>query len=257
MARPSRCRRICEKPKYCEFGPYGKGESPSIALTLDEYEAVRLIDLENKTQEQCAAQMDISRTTVMEIYSLARRKIADCIVNGKPMAIEGGNYRFCDGSARCYCQKSLCRNQKDTTNQSTTKEKKGTIMKIAVTYENGEVFQHFGHSRQFKLYEIENGQVVNSQIISAEGQGHGALAALLSTCKVSALICGGIGGGAQTALAQAGIEVYGGVKGNADEAARLFALGKLSYDPQVKCTHHQGEHSCAENKQGCQGSQEK
>ena len=92
------------------------------------------------------------------------------------------------------------------------KEKK----KIAVTYENGNVFQHFGHTEQFKIYEISDGKVENTQIVSTEGSGHGALAGMLSAMDVDTLICGGIGGGAQIALAQAGIQLYGGVSGNTD-----------------------------------------
>lgn len=83
--------------------------------------------------------------------------------------------------------------------------KEENIMRIAVTYENGEVFAHFGHTEQFKLYDVENGKVVSEQVVPTNGQGHGALAGFLSANKVDTLICGGIGGGAQMALAQAGI----------------------------------------------------
>ena len=83
-------------------------------------------------------------------------------------------------------------------------------MKIAVTYENGQVFQHFGHTEQFKLYEVEDGRVVSSQVVDTNGSGHGALAGFLREYGVDALICGGIGGGARNALAQAGIQLYPG-----------------------------------------------
>lgn len=124
-------------------------------------------------------------------------------------------------------------------------------MRIAVTYENGEVFQHFGHSSQFKIYTEDNGKIIASEVIDTNGSGHSALAGLLSALGVNALICGGIGGGAQMALAGAGISVYGGVTGNADKAAEDFAAGKLIYNPDAKCDHHDhgeghncGEHSC-------------
>ena len=96
-------------------------------------------------------------------------------------------------------------------------------MKIAVTYENGKIFQHFGHTGQFKLYNVEGGAIVSSQVIDTNGSGHGALAGLLAAQKVEVLICGGIGGGAQAALAQAGIRLFGGVQGDADQAAADFA----------------------------------
>ena len=115
-------------------------------------------------------------------------------------------------------------------------------MKLAVTYANGEIFQHFGHTEQFKVYEIEDKKVVKTQILFTEGEGHGALANILAENKVDILICGGIGGGAQMALLQAGIRLFGGVCGNADEAVETYLAGKLVYNPNVRCSHHDHEH---------------
>ena len=125
-------------------------------------------------------------------------------------------------------------------------------MKIAVTYENGEIFQHFGHTEQFKLYTVEGGKVVSSEILDTNGSGHGALAALLATQNVRVLICGGIGGGAQMALQSAGIALYGGAGGSCDEAVAALLEGKLAYNPEVQCDHHghhhgEGEHSCGDH----------
>lgn len=116
-------------------------------------------------------------------------------------------------------------------------------MKIAITYENGQIFQHFGHTAQFKLYEAENGRIVSEKVINTMGSGHGALAGLLAALGVDVLICGGIGGGAQAALAQAGIQLYGGVQGSADQAAAQFAAGTLVYDPFARCDHHDHHHA--------------
>ena len=130
-------------------------------------------------------------------------------------------------------------------------------MRIAVTYENGMVYQHFGHSEFFKLYDVENGQIVNSQVVNTNGQGHGALASFLTQEKVNVLICGGIGGGAQIALAEAEIQLFGGVSGQADGAVRAYLDGTLGYNPNVHCSHHEhacGEHACHENKHGCSGN---
>ena len=124
-------------------------------------------------------------------------------------------------------------------------------MKIAVTYENGMVFQHFGHTEQFKIYEAENGQVVSSRIVPTAGQGHRALAAFLAAKGVDALVCGGIGGGAQMALAEAGIRLYGGVQGTADEAVAALLAGTLGYDADVHCDHHDHEHGTGAH--GCGG----
>ncbi len=128
-------------------------------------------------------------------------------------------------------------------------------MKIAVTYENGNIFQHFGHTEQFKIYTIENNMVSSSEVVNTNGSGHGALAGFLSANGVDTLICGGIGGGAQMALAEAGIRLYGGVSGSADAAVSALLAGDLGYDPDVKCDHHEHEHgeghSCGSH--GCGG----
>ncbi len=116
-------------------------------------------------------------------------------------------------------------------------------MKIAVTYENGNIFQHFGHTEQFKVYEVEGNEVVSSEVLNTNGSGHGALAGLLASNGVEVLICGGIGGGAKSALADAGIKLYGGVQGSADEAVKAFLSGNIAYDPDIKCEHHEHEHA--------------
>ncbi len=128
-------------------------------------------------------------------------------------------------------------------------------MKIAVTYENGQIFQHFGHTESFKVYEVQEGKVTASQVVSTNGSGHGALAGLLGELNVDILICGGIGGGAQAALAQAGIRLFGGVSGSADAAVDALLAGALSYNPDVQCSHHDhhGEgHTCGSH--GCGGN---
>ena len=125
-------------------------------------------------------------------------------------------------------------------------------MKIAVTYQNGEIFQHFGHTEQFKIYTVEDGKIISSEVVDTNGSGHGALAGLLSALGIDALICGGIGGGARMALAEAGIELYGGVCGSPDAAVDALLDGTLGFDPNVKCDHHDhhGEgHTCGDH--GC------
>lgn len=256
MARPSRCRRICLEPQYDRFIPDRLCESGTVLLSVDEYEAIRLIDLEKMTHEECANQMGISRTTVTETYEKARYKIADFLVNGKALNITGGNYRLCEGLFRQCCQRP-CKRDGYKAGQPADHQKGASQMKIAVTYENGNIFQHFGHTEQFKLYEIENNEIVNTQIVDASGSGHGALAGMLSSLKADILICGGIGGGAQSALSECRITLCGGVSGSADEAVLAYLAGKLQYNPDVQCSHHDhacGEHSCKEDHHGCAGN---
>ena len=116
-------------------------------------------------------------------------------------------------------------------------------MKIAVTHENGQIFQHFGHTEQFKIYTVEGSKIVSSEVVDTNGSGHGALAGFLAEQNVYALICGGIGGGAQMALANAGIQLYGGVSGSCDAAVEAYLSNNLGYNPNVKCDHHDHEHN--------------
>jgi len=195
--------------------------------------------------------MDISRTTVTEIYEKARFKIADCIVNGKMLQISGGNYKLCNGSAKQCCNKKCC-------NLSINKKGENK-MKVAVTYESGNIFQHFGHTENFKIYDIENDKIVKTQIVNTMGNGHGAIVGFLLDLNVDTLICGGIGNGAKNALSESGIRLFGGVSGNADEAVNSLIKGNLDYNSDVHCEHHQHEHSCkehncGEDKHGCSGS---
>ena len=115
-------------------------------------------------------------------------------------------------------------------------------MRIAVTYENGQIFQHFGHSEQFKVYDVEDGKVVKSEVVGTNGQGHGALAGFLLQGNVDVLICGGIGGGARNALAEAGIKLFPGAQGEADAQVTAYLAGELNYDPDTVCSHHGHEH---------------
>ena len=131
-------------------------------------------------------------------------------------------------------------------------------MKIAVTYENGEIFQHFGHTETFKVYEIEDNRIVSSEILGSDGTGHEALAGLLADRAIDVLICGGIGGGAQAALAEAGVELCAGASGSADEAVEAYLRGEL-VNTGVNCTHHEHEeeHSCGGSCGSCGGCHSK
>ena len=123
-------------------------------------------------------------------------------------------------------------------------------MKIAVTYDNGNIFQHFGKTEFFKVYEIEDNKVISSEVIGSNGTGHGALAGLLVDQDVDVLICGGIGGGAQTALEEAGVEMCAGAQGDADQAVEDYLKGEL-VSTGANCDHHHEEgHSCGHHEEG-------
>lgn len=251
MPRPCKKRRICAKPSCIYFGPRdgSSREERVVVMTLDEYECVRLIDYEGRTQEQCAEQMDVARTTIQAIYSSARRKMAECLVCGCMLHIDGGDFTLCEKQGGCckrYCSHGI---------QMIHRKGEDIEMRIAVTYENGQIFQHFGHTEQFKVYDVEDGKVVKTAVVDTNGSGHGALAGFLQENQVNTLICGGIGGGAQNALAAAGIRLFGGVSGEADAAVEALLKNELVYSTEATCSHHDhhegdcGDHGCGDH--GC------
>lgn len=259
MPRPKKCRRVCSLPPSPIFLPAdGGAQKQPVILTVDEYETVRLIDKEGLSQEACGTYMEIARASAQLIYASARKKIASALVDGLPLKIEGGDYRLCSG-AESSCDFGGCGRHRRCCGQPDKQSAGGMMMKkIAVTYENGQIFQHFGQTRQFKIYDAEDGKITGSSVTDTNGSGHGALAGFLRDLGVDALICGGIGSGARTALSKAGIQIYGGVSGNADEAAAALLAGSLHYNPDASCGHHHdgehahtcGEHGCGEHHHG-------
>ena len=249
MPRPKKCRRVCHFPQNLAFAPVGGTEKPPVILTVDEYEALRLIDHEGLSQETCGEYMQVARTTIQQIYASARKKLALVLVEGLPLQIEGGDYRLCNGAAPACGQGSCFKRQY---HNLYAKPKGDHIMRIAVTYENGQIFQHFGHTPQFKVYDVADGKIVSSEVVSTGDSGHGALAGVLNALNADVLICGGIGGGAQMALAAAGIQFFGGVSGSADAAVEALVAGNLAYNPNVQCNHH-GEHHHHEGGCGSHG----
>ncbi len=229
MPRCSKKRIVGKMPISCCFKSDSKS-SMAIKMSVEEYECIRLIDYMGLNQNDCADRMQVSRATVQAIYAEARKKIARFIVEGINLIIDGGDYEI----------RNVINN-----------ERENDIMKIAVTYENGQVFQHFGHTQQFKVYEVENGKIVKTEIVDTNGQGHGALAGFLFNGGIDTLICGGIGGGARNALAEAGIKLFPGASGDADAQVESFLAGNLDYDPDTMCSHHSHKegHSCGNH--GC------
>ncbi len=232
MPRKQRCRWIEGYPDHWEFSPEEASAEEPVILSLDEFETIRLLDREGLTQELCAQRMGVARTTVTAIYDSARRKIAEALTDGKRLLIRGGSYQLSDQGI------------------GDLAKKEAALFRIAVAYENGGIFPHFGRSEHFMLYDVQDGRIVRSQLLSAGGSGHGALAALLKAAKADALICAGIGMGARNALKEAGIRLYSGVSGSAEEAAKALAGGTLSCDPDYECGR-QGDHTGCGHTGGC------
>lgn len=234
MSRPCKCRLVSVLPDNYIFTPIESMNNNFVTLSLDEFETINLLDYQGLDQEECAKRMEISRSSVQAIYMSARKKLSIAIVEARKLIISGGNIITLDQT-----EKYKLNTKGDST------------MRIAVTYEDGQIFQHFGHTENFKVYDVENNKVTDSKVINTNGTGHGALATLLNGLDVDVLICGGIGGGAQMALAEAGIKLFGGVFGDADSAVEALLNGELEYNPNVMCSHHHhdeghscGSHSC-------------
>lgn len=232
MARPVQKRVVELLPEYAFFHSDGIASGSEITLTTDEFETIRLLDKEHLTQEECAARMNVSRATVTSIYQKAREKLALLIVDGRNLSIGGGCFTVKGGNK---------------TNVMTLQDKGENTMRIAVTYSEGEIFQHFGRTEEFKIYDVEDGKINAETVVGADGQGHGALAGVLSRFGVDVLICGGIGGGAQEAVKNMGIKLCGGVSGSADEAVKAYLEGRLESQSTPTCNHHHHEegHSCS------------
>lgn len=234
MSRPVKERQVDRIPDYVRFCAQGRASrGHGIIMTVEEYETLRLIDYLGLTQEACAGKMGVGRGTVQSLYTSARKKLARFLVEGAELEIAGGEFVLRDAVGPAGGP------------DASRAEKGDHQMKIGVTYEDGEVFQHFGHTSQFKIYETEDGKIVSSQVVDTNGSGHGALAGFLADHGVEVLICGGIGMGAKNALAEAGIRLYPGASGSADAQVEAFLAGTLSYDPDTRCSHHDhGDGSC-------------
>lgn len=181
-----------------------------------------------------------------EIYEKARYKPAECLAQGKHFSINGGNYQICPRQGTCLGQ--ICRKAKILS------EKGRYITRIEVTYQNREIFQHFGHTEQFKVYGIEAGKISSSQIVASDGLGHGALAGFP--------LCNGMMYGfvvvseaVHKPLLQCRNQLCEGISSSGDDAVHSLPDGKLYYNPNIICNHHNHEegHSCGSHGYGNQG----
>jgi predicted DNA-binding protein (UPF0251 family)/predicted Fe-Mo cluster-binding NifX family protein len=236
--RPKKVRTVGMIPEFVEFSPGGVGSQASdpLVLTQDELEVIRLMDLEGLDQSEAAASMGVARATVAGISQRAHRTIADALINGRRLEVMGGNVHYVPGSRADGVAWPQKREESD--------------MRVAVTYENGEVFPHFGRTQQFKIYDVEDGKVISSKVVGSNGVGHGALAGLLAQGGVDVLVCGGIGGGALNALAEAGIKVCAGASGDTDKVVDELLAGTLPEVGDATCEGHHGEGECGHH-DGC------
>ena len=229
MARPKKCRKVCCLPESTSFGPLvsALGESewePDVRLHVDEYETIRLIDFEGLTQEQCADKMHIARTTVQGIYAEARKKIADAIVNGKRIIIEGGDYHLCSGKGG-HCGKN-CQRKKQEILANLTKERNTMLIAIPVESEdmNGVVCPSFGRAPFFLLYDTsdDTSRFVENGAADAQGGAGIKAAQIVADLKVNAILTPRCGQNAADVLQPAGVSFYKTTEASVAEQIRLF-----------------------------------
>ncbi len=250
MPRSCKCRRVCSIPENRAFFPQqpcGK----TTALTVEELESVRLCDLENLGQDEAAENMNVSRPTFQRILYRARHKIAEALCAGEEIRIGGGCYEVarapcgCRGRCRCCCFEAGTHHREtkpsSPTNRRTNQEENN--MKIAVTTEGTQIFQHFGKCPSFTVFTVEGGTVRQKSTLDTSRNGHAALAAFLKGNGVDTVICGGIGAGAREMLTKSGISLVSGIDGNIDSAVEAYLAGNLT-DQGGSCSNGGTEHNC-------------
>ncbi|MDO4574594.1 MAG: NifB/NifX family molybdenum-iron cluster-binding protein [Planctomycetia bacterium] len=237
MSRTPKPRTVCQD-QICRTFVTGDGSSV-VELATDELEAIRLADLEGLEQGDASKRMGVSRGTLQRLLYSARRKTAFALVTGRSLVIrEAPNVRggCCVQGACRFCPRKM----------EFFNSRGVEVMKIAVTSENNQVFQHFGHTPEFTIFDVSAGKITNVTRVSTGETGHGALAGLLAELGVNLLLCGGIGGGAQMALAEAGISLLGGTQGDVTQVVEEYLRGELQPRTDFTCHHHEHEqgHSC-------------
>ena len=218
IARPKKYRKICHFPKTLAFKPVGEQSTKeAIVLTIDEYEALRLIDKEGQSQEDCSISMKVARTTVQMIYASARKKLAEAITEGRPIEIEGGDYDLCNGEEG-YCSKTDC-HKKLLYNQYIKEE---GITRIALVVNGEEIATDMEEAKELRLVDFREGKLIASASIDNLGSKQDSFVDYLHILHVDELICDEIGEYSKEGLEEIGIRLKNHTKGNLEEIIRSY-----------------------------------
>ncbi len=235
-------RRISEKvirsQPQAQLFFAGRGQAPcckpTITLLLEEWECLRLVDYSGLDQAAAANSLGVSRQTAQALLQSARQKTARALVEGMTIVIQGGAHII-------------------AAPEKVSDNNRSNEMKVAVTCQDNQVFQHFGRTPEFCIYTVEEKKVVKVEKLAAPEEGHGALVSFLKEQDVDTLICGGIGGGAVNHLREAGISIYAGASGDVKEQVDSFLSGQLPQNEDADCGHHGGHaHEHHDHGHGCQ-----
>lgn len=234
MPRPTKCRKVCSLPGTTEFRPLGPTTRiEAVTLTVDEYEAIRLIDKEDFSQEECSRYMDVARTTVQQIYTAARKKLALALVEGRPLLIQGGSYCLCDSKDE-HCLHSRCHRH------CAQPAKEVFSMKIALPLDENkiDICPAFARAPYFLLAVDGKEEILANPATQAAGGAGVKAAQFLVDQDITILLTPRCGQNAAEVLQAADIAIYHTQKGTAQENLQAYQEGKLE-----KLTHfHAGFH---------------
>ena len=228
MPRPRKCRKVCCLPDNDGFVPVRGGEELTpIVLNVDEYEAIRLIDREGFSQEQCGEYMRIARTTVQQIYAAARKKLADALVEGLPQRIEGGDFQLCDGNED-YCGCGGCRRHRRGCVQQNIMEDRKMRIAIPLDENKQDVCIVLARAPYFLFWEDGKDTILENPAAQAHGGAGIQAAQFLVDNGVNVLITVRCGQNAADVFKAAGMKIYKSANKAAADDLTAFEDGKLS-----------------------------
>ena len=240
MPRPRKCRRVCCLPKKTVFVPRGTNDiENAVILTVDELETIRLIDYKGLSQEECSAYMEVALTTAQQIYTTARRKLAQALVEGRPFKIEGGDYHLCDGDAQT-CPGGCWRKRQAVAQAAEHRGGTKMIVAIPVDENQTDVCVSFARAPYFLFRDLEAGTEELRENPAADAEGGAGLQAaqFVVDGEAKALLTVRCGENAAEVLKGAEIEIYKTEGPTVAENLEAFQAGKL----QVLTKFHAGYH---------------
>lgn len=233
MSRPIKPRRVCHMPLFTDFSVINGNTKVSITLTVEEYEIIRLLDYLGFDQDRCALQMQISRGVVQQLYVSARKKIAQAITEGLHMKIEGGHYALCKDMHSCYLtdrntQKNSCMLAKD----------KSELKILIAKYNGDEDEKDFSELMSFKFYDVIAGKVIRQEELIIAVRNETDFVEALKRLGIDVVFAFKMGLGYRNKLNEAGIWMYLGIKGKAEDVLQAFLNDTLTCDERVNCNYH-------------------
>lgn len=234
MSRPIKPRRVCHLPLFTEFSAMDGNKKVSVTLTVEEYEIIRLLDYLGFDQERCAKQMQISRGVVQQLYVSARKKIAQSLTEGLSLKIKGGHYALCKDMHNCY----MVDRSKQQDSCKLAKEK--NELKILVAEHTDDDDRDISELQSFHFYDLVGGKIVRQEEILIAVRNELDFVAALKSLDINVVFAFKMGLGYRNKLNEAGIWMFLGVKGKADDIMQAFLHDTLTCDEKINCHYNTG-----------------